>query len=658
MCTESHFLGKSVFALATVFVASLPLQAELVGAPVGDDTAFLQKKLDSGARRIVLPRRSRPYSVESLALRSNTELVLEEGVIIEARKGSFVDRFATLLTLRETTNAVVRGLGAGATIRMHRGDYRKPPYAASEYRHAFNLLGVRQVTLENLTISSSGGDGVYVGAVKRNCVWRDCENLTVRNCRIEDNNRQAISVISAKGLRVENCRLLRTYGALPMAGVDFEPNDPGQRLVDCLFRECEIAGNAREGVFFATGNLKARSTPVSIRFEDCRFSGNGAAAVNVTPSASVRPEDAVGGRAEFVRCTFDCSRGERGIVVERKTSRCYRVVFTDCTLVEPADDWKGHVAVELGAGAPGEPFADGFSFDRLTVRQPSLRPWCRLERENYSRIRPSDWRGTVTRVAPDGTQTEDLDAAWCAKAFPPPPDETLPRIAGDFSKAAVVDPHPGEMRPLSPFAVRMHGRFVFFAARAGRVVFRYRYDRMPDYPNEFPKLSLSLLDLGGRMLRAFEPQACSSEDRTLVCDVPSSGFYRLASEASAYAALTFLASDAPFAIDTSAERLEAVYSSGSLRFHVPAGRRAGFFLSNDPGECVNVTVSDSSGCIRLDLADFSDVLRREQLPASKADGFWRVDFAKSAKSRLRKFHFHLIGVAGCLFPDPERGWRF
>ena len=193
MCTESHFLGKSVFALATVFVASLPLQAELVGAPVGDDTAFLQKKLDSGARRIVLPRRSRPYSVESLALRSNTELVLEEGVIIEARKGSFVDRFATLLTLRETTNAVVRGLGAGATIRMHRGDYRKPPYAASEYRHAFNLLGVRQVTLENLTISSSGGDGVYVGAVKRNCVWRDCENLTVRNCRIEDNNRQASS---------------------------------------------------------------------------------------------------------------------------------------------------------------------------------------------------------------------------------------------------------------------------------------------------------------------------------------------------------------------------------------------------------------------------------------------------------------------------------
>lgn len=655
-------IKASVMALAAFALTAAAREVKVsgFGFDPDDSTRFLQQALDSGARRIVVDRRESPWMTRPLSVRSDTEIVFEEGAEIQAKKGAFTNRFATLFTLKGVSGVRFTGRGKGGTVRMHKGDYQNPPYAVSEYRHAFNLLGVKNVVIENLDILESGGDGVYVGAFHAGGRWHDCENLTVRGCRIDGHNRQAISVISAKGLYVDDCKLVNTGGMAPMAGVDFEPNDRGQRLVDCVFRRCEIAGNEHTGVFFATGNLKSSTvSPVSIRFEDCLIHGNKVANVRVAPSFSTGSGDAVSGLAEFVRCTIDCSKGERGLVFDKKISACYRVVFTDCTLIEPSGDWKGRTAVELGAGAPGEPFADGFTFKRFTVKQPYLRAWCSLERENYSKIRPVDWRGDVTCKAPDGTRTDKLDAAWCKKTFPPPPDETLPRPAGDFASAETIDPYPGRMLPLSPFAVRMDGRFAFYAAKAGPVSFRYRYNRMPDYPNENPRLRLSLKDAAGGTLETFAPIGFSPEARTLRLEVPAAGFYLLDSAATHYAALTFLASEVPFAIDVSERRLEAVYSEGSLRFHVPSGSRVGFFLSNDPGERVDVKVSDFSGRVRWDLAGFCSELSREQTCSpEETSGFWRIDFSKSRGSRLRKYVFHLIGVPGYLFPDAERAWLF
>ena len=653
-----------IFALALA-LAFLPCAAKTVkvsdfGFDPDDSTEFLQRAFDSGARRVVIDRRSAPWTATSLDLKSNTEVVFEEGAELQAKKGAFTDRFATFITLKGVTNVQFVARGKGATVRMRKSDYLKAPYAMSEYRHAFNLLGAKDVKIENLDILESGGDGIYVGAYHAGGKWHDCENLSVRKCRIDGNNRQAISVISAKSLLVEDCGLMNTAGAAPMAGVDFEPNDPGQRLVDCVFRRCAITGNKTAGVFFATGNLKATTAdPVSILFEDCDISGNGNENVNVSPSHTVRPEDAPRGLARFVRCRLDCSKGERALLLEKKIKSCFRVVFSDCTIIEPAREWKGRAAVELAASANGDPFADGFSFERLTVRQPWLREWCRTERENYSLVRPSDWKGSVKRVYPGGSKTEVLDGEWCRKMFPVAEDATLPRFAGDFSNVEIVDPCPGKMLPLSPVAVRMNGEFVFYAAKAGECSFVYRYARMKEYVNEHPRLKLSLSGIDGRKLADFPAHDCSPSPRRLTVKVPAAGFYRISSASSPYASIAFLESEAPLAIDTSRLRLEAVYCEAALRFYARAGERVGFFFSNDPGEMVNVRFADPAGRERWRLQDFSDVLYRCQSPeAERAGGFWRVDFTKSGKTRLRKFHFHLVGVAACLFPSGDRGWRF
>ena len=54
-----------------------------------DATRFLQAALDSGARKLVLDRQAGPWYTLPLKMRSNTELVLEPGVELVAKRGAY-----------------------------------------------------------------------------------------------------------------------------------------------------------------------------------------------------------------------------------------------------------------------------------------------------------------------------------------------------------------------------------------------------------------------------------------------------------------------------------------------------------------------------------------------------------------------------------------
>lgn len=87
------------------------------------------------------------------------------------------------------------------------------------------------ITVDGLVFRSSGGDGIYVNGVR---------NMTIDNVKCLDNNRQGISVISAENLLIRNSEFSGTYGAAPMAGIDFEPNRWNEKLVNCIVENCRL----------------------------------------------------------------------------------------------------------------------------------------------------------------------------------------------------------------------------------------------------------------------------------------------------------------------------------------------------------------------------------------------------------------------------------
>ena len=227
-------------------------------------TACLQAAIDSGVKKVVIDRQAGDWIVGPISLRvSGQEVVVADGVTVRAMRGAFKGRSECLFKITGKDRGVtLRGEG-NATLAMNKRDYQDPEqYSHSEWRHAVSVSG-SGTTVRDLTILSSGGDGVYV---------RDnAKDVTLENLVCRDHHRQGISVICATRLRVRNCRFEETSGTAPQCGVDIEPNRPSDRLEDILFEDCVFDQNASGGMTLHIGGLKR---PISITFRRCVARGN------------------------------------------------------------------------------------------------------------------------------------------------------------------------------------------------------------------------------------------------------------------------------------------------------------------------------------------------------------------------------------------------
>ena len=244
------------------FAAAVILSAAGFGGPAevrvsdfgfdkDDSTRFVKAAFESGAGRIVFDKRPEgPWHVTPLRMRSrrDIEIVFEDGAQLCAKRGAFRGIFDALLTFDCCTNVLLRGAGC---IRMWKEDYLKPTYKKSEWRHALSLLSCKGVTVEDLEITDSGGDGVYisyVGTTRRPGVSGHCEDVVLRNVKCLRNCRQGVSVIAVKGFLAEGCDFSDTAGTLPEAGIDFEPNKPEDMISGCVVRNCRFERNRGSGV--------------------------------------------------------------------------------------------------------------------------------------------------------------------------------------------------------------------------------------------------------------------------------------------------------------------------------------------------------------------------------------------------------------------------
>ena len=106
-------------------------------------------------------------------------------------------------------------------------------------------------------------------------------------------------MISAENLLIENTVMRDTAGTPPAAGIDFEPNHAGERLKNCVMRNCLTENNHGDGYEFYLPNLTAASEPVAIRLENCRSRGDRSALRVITGNAEA---DAVRGTMTVAAC--------------------------------------------------------------------------------------------------------------------------------------------------------------------------------------------------------------------------------------------------------------------------------------------------------------------------------------------------------------------
>ena len=361
-----------------------------------DATGILQNAIDSNASKILIGAKGSPWFTKPLELRDDLEIVIEEGAVLHAKPGAFHGLGDNLFMAICRTNITIRGPGS---LVMNKADYQNPgEYARSEWRHAVNLRACDTVTITNLSISQTGGDGIYVGGKPLNVVkpgWpQQCKNIVIEDCVVDGAHRNGISVITAENLRISNCLVKNTSGTSPEAGIDFEPNLTNEPLINCVVESCTFENNHTYGFLLASQNSDGTTSPYSITVTNCLISSGSRGIVLVKSWYPEKIANPVEGLIEFADCRVEDTEGV-GIEFRYFFKEGYQAVFTDCQVTNVATAQPGTSPI-LMTVYPGVTNKVGnIAFSDTTITDPLARELIQLTPSGESYMRIENVTGTI-----------------------------------------------------------------------------------------------------------------------------------------------------------------------------------------------------------------------------------------------------------------------
>lgn len=651
--------GMAIVALVAPARAAAPEQVARVmsgevkearaswwGFDAGESTHALQAAIRSRVPRLIVDDTGAPWVTDKLALVSDQEIVFEKGVVVLAKKGAFEGPSDALFSLICVTNVTLRG--PGATLRMRRADYDAPPYAKAEWRHLLALKSCENIKIYGLTLAESGGDGIYLGCERSD---RPNRYIHIKDVVCDKNYRQGISVISAENLLIENTVMRNTAGTAPAAGIDFEPNRSGERLANCVMRDCVTENNQGDGFDFYLPNLERASEPVSIRLENCRSAGD-KFAVRITTGNS--ETQAVSGALTFAGCRFE--NAERSAVeVSRKPAFGMALVFEHCVIAGCAAGKDATPDIQLSSRIEDEFPVGGVRLEQVTVVQPGARPWIAWQNNTTVTEPVAELTGTVTLEQAGSRQVVSLTPEWVKATFPPRFTVRVPRVSADLAKARVMDRAEGAQK-LSPLRLRHGGSYVFYAGAGREVVLVGQHLQVGRYGAASQPLVVRAAS--GKVVKtAALPEFKGQTEIRLAPG--EGGFYTLEVDVGPNA-FELVSANVPVALDATKKAVSLIGSTGSLFVPVPPGTGVFAFgvAGEGEGEAVKVTVLDPAGAA-VWMKD--SVTQMERFTAAEGQGasggVWQVRVERPSKGGFEDFHVEPLGVPGYLFLSRERYWE-
>ena len=253
-------------------------------APGRDDTATLQAQLDAGGT-VFLPAlpdgqcyaaHGLWVSLDGTSIVSNGACIVALGpgpVRLRSPDGNPISADAIFFVNRSSD---VNAAPHGVTIS---GLRLVVPRSASMFGIE---IYANDVTVEEVTVEGSPIDSLLVGGRANGEGYSS--NVSIRDSSFTGGTRNVVSVTAVQGLTIENCLVTgaddtnylpetgHAYGN-PAAGIDVEPNSPGDPIAGVRITGNRIEGNAGPGILLA---LPPAPTAVpSIDVSGNQITGNG-----------------------------------------------------------------------------------------------------------------------------------------------------------------------------------------------------------------------------------------------------------------------------------------------------------------------------------------------------------------------------------------------
>jgi hypothetical protein len=379
--------------------------ASSFGFDATNATSAFQEAIQSDFDTIVVDKQSADWNVAFNHFFDLTErvIIFEPGVVLNAIPGAFPETGHCLFRLVRCHNITI--IGYQAIFKMN-----KPEYVAlddSEYRHCLHIDNCLNIKVFGLTLRDSGGDGVYVGGANW---WGETrtysENIWLEDLRCINNYRQGLSICSVENMTVTHCQFSETKGTLPESGIDIEPFETYQRIVNLTIDHCVFTKNDWAGLAVALVYLDSTSLPVSIKIQDCLFSQNSRSGHPYGPCelhVGADKTKPVQGSVLFERCVVDSSQWT--VMYSRKTNAAFGLKFKDCVFKDVSlsqnTPYNEPIFMEVPDYDNPSATLGGIDFDHVLLTYPSNFPFFRIY--GWSSLAGvENITGNITVLAPQG----------------------------------------------------------------------------------------------------------------------------------------------------------------------------------------------------------------------------------------------------------------
>ncbi|MGI5820012.1 MAG: hypothetical protein ACOX9R_18155 [Armatimonadota bacterium] len=612
------------------------------GFDAEDSTEALQAAINSGAEKLIVEDMGSPWIVTPITLASNQEIVFEEGVEILAKRGEFKGTNDTLVTARNVENVTLRGYGA--TFRMWRDDYDNPElYTKAEWRHTLSLRGTNNINIYGLTLTESGGDGIYFGAG-----GGGNRNIHIKDLVCDKNYRQGISVITAENVLIEDTIMSNTAGTPPAAGIDFEPNNPNERLVNFVMRNCLTENNQGDGYEFYLPNMHAETDDVSIVIENCRSVNDRIGARVITGNA---PDQTVGGYIRFINTEFVSPTGN-GIMIGDKPLEGMEITFENCVVDSPAAENPDAAPILFTARQRAVRDVGGVDFGELLLLDP-------IEREPVAftsmalGVNLGELTGTLI-VERDGERTEvALTEELLARWAPPSDIPSIPLLRlADFEFAPVVaDPPADPQYAPSGFWLRRTNSAMLYAEAGDEVVITASFQQVGRSGGGTANVTI-ISPSGEEVTVGGIP---FQEEGEVSFTAPETGLYEVRAEPGGNR-LTFTGSTHPLNLSTDGAPLRLISGGGELYLWVPEGTEEfGVVATGEgTGEAVRVRLFNPAGeLVQEDDNVTAAVMLHGVLDQPSQGEAWRIVVSAPSDLFYEDHSISVRGVPPLLAPSPE-----
>jgi len=608
------------------------------GFDAGDSTKILQAALDSKVPKLIVDAMPSPWITNSLFVHDNQEIVFEKNCVLQAKRGGFRGTNDSLLNVIIKKNVKISG--EGAVLRMWIKDYQSSDYVKAEWRHGISIISSENVTITGVTVTDTGGDGIYIGDQRGH---GPCKNIHIANVTCDNNHRQGISVINVEKLLIEKTVMRNTRGTNPEAGIDFEPDRPDQRLVDIVMRDCVTENNAGAGYSFYLVFMDSSSQPVSVRLENCISKNDGTHAfLLATRNGKTK---SVPGRIEVVNCEFENS-GHHGIYVRGKAVDGIDLSFTNVA-VRHCGRQGDAFPIQL-ASASGDEFPVGnITFDRMTVTDAKDRPFLNFSELSSTGLGLRQVTGAIDWVRDGKRDSIKIDEAWIDKHFPRRVPKDIPVMELDQARLIPLRPvQEDNDRRLPVLKARSVGTFLFYAQQGQTLSFSLRQGQVSAH--SYRERPVSLLFPSGQSL-GVPPLKTSGETEYRLDSLPETGIYRLHVDVSPHW-VALLKSNSPVVVAAVPNGVDLFTTTGEFYFYVPKGTEEfGLRVSGGGVERVKVTLFDPSGKEVWIQDNIEEVVPFE----ASAPGLWKVKFDPPSRGILEDFRISLVGIPPLVGFSPD-----